>query len=316
MSPGGTFDYDIAFARNRGLVSAEEQRRLRETRVAVIGAGGVGGSHALTLARMGVGRLRLVDPDTFDLINFNRQAGATMRTLGKPKASSVAEQLLAINPEAEVEAFDLPLDAHNVEDLLRGVDLVIDGLDFFAIEARIVLYREAEARGLPVISSGPIGMSATMHLFAPGGMCFERYFDLRPNMSRVDKLVAFLVGVSPGMTQLPYMDLEQSSLEQQYGPSLGAACALCSGVVGIEALRVLLGRPGIKRAPHYYQFDAYRRCFRSGYLRGGNRHPLQRLKRVFARRKVAAKLLARATASGSAPSRLGGHPQRRLAAEQ
>ncbi|MBW2736230.1 MAG: ThiF family adenylyltransferase [Deltaproteobacteria bacterium] len=286
MNPTPSFDYDVAFGRNRGLVSMEEQRRLRGARVAIIGAGGVGGIHALTLARLGVGHFRLVDPDTFDLVNFNRQSGATMQTLGQPKASSVAAQVHAINPDAEVEAFNLPLDEGNVCSLLQNVDLVVDGLDFFALDARITTYGQCEEQGTPVVTSGPLGMSATMHIFAPGGMSFTRYFDLHAGMSELDRFVAFLVGLTPRLTQRPYMDINQLSLEGHYGPSLGAACALCAGVVGVEALRVLLGRPGLKRAPHYYQFDAYRRCLRKGYLWGGNRNPIQRLKRFLVKRQI------------------------------
>lgn len=280
------FDYDVAFGRNLGLVSPAEQRQLRRSRVAIIGAGGVGGVHALTLARMGIGHFRLIDPDTFSLANFNRQMGATMETRGRPKASTTAAQISSVNPEAEVEAFDTALDAQNVHAFLCGVDLLVDGIDFFSPDVRIVAYRAARERGIPVLTSGPIGMSATMHLFSPTGMSFERYFDLRPTMSHLDQLLAFLVGLTPRMSQRPYMDLRYTSLTGEYGPSLGAACMLCAGVVGIESLRLLLGRPGVKAAPHYYQFDAYRRRFYRGYLRWGNRHPWQRLKRLIVKRMV------------------------------
>jgi hypothetical protein len=112
------------------------------------------------------------------------------------------------------------------------------------------------------------------------------YFDVHEDMARVDKLVAFLVGVTPRMSQRPYMDLRYSNPAEEYGPSLAAACMMCSGVVGVESLRLLLGRSGVRPAPHYYQFDAYRwRLFR-GYLRWGNRHPLQRLKRRLAKRML------------------------------
>jgi len=284
------FDYNVAFTRNTGLVSAAEQRKLRRSRVAIVGAGGVGGVHAITLARMGVGRFRLIDPDTFALANFNRQMGATMETEGKPKASTTAAQILAINPEAEVEAFDTALDAENAHDFLDGADLVLDGIDFFSPDARMVTYGVARELGIPVLGSGPIGMSATMHIFMPQGMTFERYYDLRPGMSRLDQIVAFLVGQTPRMSQRPYMDMRHASLSGEYGPSLGATCMICAGVVGIESLRVLLGRPGLKPAPHYYQFDAYRRRFYQGHLRGGNRHPLQRLKRVIVKRMLSSQM--------------------------
>jgi len=74
------FDYATAFDRNIGWLTTAEQQRLRQKRIAIAGVGGVGGSHLLTLARLGVGRFTISDPDRFELANFNRQAGAMMST--------------------------------------------------------------------------------------------------------------------------------------------------------------------------------------------------------------------------------------------
>ena len=92
-----------AFERNRGLISLAEQERLSSCLVAIAGCGGVGGLHAHTLARLGVGRFRLSDDDTFSLANFNRQIGATVRTLGSNKAAVTADMIRSINPEAHIE---------------------------------------------------------------------------------------------------------------------------------------------------------------------------------------------------------------------
>ena len=91
-SPAATaaFDAAEAFARNLGWVSAQEQARLRASRVAIAGLGGVGGAHLLTLARLGVGAFHLADPDRFEMANLNRQAGASLSTLGRPKVEVLA----------------------------------------------------------------------------------------------------------------------------------------------------------------------------------------------------------------------------------
>ncbi|HSG22550.1 MAG TPA: ThiF family adenylyltransferase, partial [Azonexus sp.] len=68
-----TFNYDEAFSRNIGWVTEAEQQRLRQSRVAIGGLGGVGGVHLLTLARLGIGRFTIADFDVFDVVNFNRQ---------------------------------------------------------------------------------------------------------------------------------------------------------------------------------------------------------------------------------------------------
>lgn len=81
----GLFRYDEAFARNIGWVTEAEQAALRGKRIAIAGVGGVGGVHLLSLARLGIGAFHVAEMDTFDLVNFNRQAGAMMSTLGRPK---------------------------------------------------------------------------------------------------------------------------------------------------------------------------------------------------------------------------------------
>jgi len=104
--PRPSFDYDVAFGRNLGWVTPAEQRMLRDKRVAIAGMGGVGGAHVLTFARLGVGHLHLADFDDFDLPNLNRQAGAFVGTLGRPKAEVMAGMGAEINPELEVVRFD------------------------------------------------------------------------------------------------------------------------------------------------------------------------------------------------------------------
>ena len=272
-------DYETAFMRNRGLVSRAEQEVLRASRVAIIGAGGVGGGHAITLARMGIGHFRIVDPDCFELANMNRQAGALYSTLGQPKASAIGSMVADIQPGAEIDVVDAALGDDNAHALLDGVDVVVDGLDFFALDARLILYRTARELGIPVVTSGPMGMSATMHVFTRTSMTFERYFDLKPGMSRLQMLASFLVGVAPKMSHRRYTDLRYADIDQEYGPSLAAACMMCAGIASVEVMRILLGRPGSKPAPYYYQFDAYRQRLFRGRLRWGNRGPLQRLKR-------------------------------------
>src|SRR6478609_9850637 len=99
------FSYEQAFARNIGWVTAAEQATLRRKRVAVAGLGGVGGSHLLALARLGIGAFHIADFDTFELANFNRQAGALASTLGQPKTKVLAAMAKDINPELDIRVF-------------------------------------------------------------------------------------------------------------------------------------------------------------------------------------------------------------------
>src|SRR5207248_8352853 len=91
------WSYAQAFARHEGLMNSHEQERLRHSRVAIVGMGGVGGIHLATLARLGIGSFHIADPDCFEVANFNRQYGATTHTPGKSKAEVMADQARAIN---------------------------------------------------------------------------------------------------------------------------------------------------------------------------------------------------------------------------
>ena len=98
--------YADAFARNLGLISRQEQERLRNCRVAIPGLGGVGGIHLITLARLGIGAFRIADPDSFELANFNRQYGAEVENLGRSKTDVMKAKALQVNPELEIEVLD------------------------------------------------------------------------------------------------------------------------------------------------------------------------------------------------------------------
>ena len=271
------YNYEQAVARNFGWVTAAEQQRLRSARVAVAGLGGVGGSHLLTLARLGVGRFRIADFDHFELHNFNRQAGATMATLGRPKLEVLRQMALDVNPEAEVEGFAEGVQPDNVEDFLRDVDVYVDGIDFFALPARRLLFETCRRRGIPALTAAPLGMGVSLLYFAPGAMSFEDYFRL-DGQPETEQYARFVAGLSPAMLQRGYLALPQAvDFAGRRGPSTAMACELCAGVMGTAVLKLLLGRGRLRAAPWALQFDAYAQRLRHTWRPGGNAHPLQRL---------------------------------------
>ncbi len=285
---GAAFDYDEAFSRHAGLIDPDEQKILRGSTVAIVGMGGVGGVHLTTLARLGIGNFRIIDPDVFNLVNFNRQQGASMGSVGRNKAQVMAEQALAINPDLNLVKFEVPITAGNVSEVIGDADILVDGIDFFAIDERRMIFAEARRRGIWGLTAGPLGFSAAWLSFDPGGMLFDEYFDIVDGMDRMDKLIAFLLGLAPAATHRTYMDLSQADPASGRGPSAGLACQLCAGVVAAQVVRLLLKRGGPEPAPRYHQFDAYRQILKSGRLLGGNGSPWNRLKRRRVRRKLEA----------------------------
>jgi len=280
------FDYNEAFSRNLGWLTPQEQQRLRGARVAVAGMGGVGGVHVQGLARLGVGALNLTDFDHFELANFNRQAGAAMSTIGRAKVDVMRDFVLDVNPETDVRVFPAGLDEGNLADYLDGVDLLIDGIDFFANAMRPALYRAARERGIPVVCAAPLGAGASVICFQPTGISFDDYFGLE-GCDDVTMAVRFLVGMSPRLPQRHYLAYpEIVDFVKRRVPSLGMACQIAAGMAVTAAMKLLLGRVGVACAPTTIQYDAYLgrlyRCWRPG----GNRHPLNRVAIAIAKHKL------------------------------
>ena len=272
------FDYDAAFSRNLGWVTEAEQQQLRQKCIAIAGLGGVGGSHLLTLTRLGIGKFKLADFDTFDIPNFNRQAGAMMSTVGQPKAEVLARMAKDINPELKITSYPGGVDKSNLDAFLDGVDLYVDSLDFFAFEARRNMFAACAAKGIPAITAAPLGMGTAMLIFMPGQMTFEEYFRLE-GYDEFEQGVRFLLGLAPQRLHMRYLvDPTRIDLANHKGPSTGMACQLCAGVAASNALKILLRRGDVIAAPQGLHFDAYANKLIKTCLPRGNNGLLQRLK--------------------------------------
>lgn len=282
------FSYQGAFARNQGWLAAHEQEILRHKRIAIAGMGGVGGVHLTTLARLGVGNFSIADFDEFAIANFNRQAGAFVSTIGRPKIEVMAAQALDINPEVRLNAFPEGIDDRNMASFLEGVDLYVDGLDFFAFSARAAVFAACAERGIPAVTAAPLGMGAALMVFMPGRMSFEQYFGWH-GASDDEKALRFAIGVAPAFLHRSYLvDPSTVDLAAKRGPSTGMACQICAGVAATTALKILLKRGPVLAAPHGLQFDAYRNRLVHTWRPGGHRNPLQRLAIAIGRRQFKA----------------------------
>jgi molybdopterin/thiamine biosynthesis adenylyltransferase len=283
-----SFDYFEAFSRNIGWITADEQARLRGKRVAIAGLGGVGGLHLVTLARLGIGAFNVAEFDRFELQNFNRQNGASVSTLGRSKLDVVVEMAKDINPALDIRMFPEGVTDANVEEFLRGVDVYVDGLDFFAFEARSLTFGACSTLSVPATTAAPLGMGVAVLNFLPGRMTFEEYFGFE-GQSDDEKALRFLLGLSPAMLQRTYLaDRSAVNLAEKRGPSTAVACQLCAGVAASETLKLVLGRGPIVAAPRGLHFDAYRNVFKRTWRPGGYRNPLLHAARLIARRQLLA----------------------------
>jgi molybdopterin/thiamine biosynthesis adenylyltransferase len=157
------------YSRNHNALTREEQTLLAESRVAIIGLGGLGGGVVETLARIGVGSLFLMDGDRFETTNLNRQILSTEALVGHPKADAAKARVLAVNSDIRVTACIGFLDTGNADAIVDDADLVIDCLD--SIDTRFLLEDACKRAGVPLISgaiAGTLGQIMTIFPEDPG----------------------------------------------------------------------------------------------------------------------------------------------------
>lgn len=161
--------YEQLFSRNFGIFTPEQQERIRSLKVAIAGCGGLGAPCAVLLARMGVGELRLADPEVFEPSNINRQWGAYLDTIGVNKAVATAAEVARITPYTKAVVFEDGVTVQNVARFLDGVDAVIDGTEFFAFDVQALLHHAAREWGLWVYSDQQALEVLTLFAFDPAG---------------------------------------------------------------------------------------------------------------------------------------------------
>jgi molybdopterin/thiamine biosynthesis adenylyltransferase len=159
------------YVRNVGTIGLDGQAMLLRSTVAVVGLGGLGGFVAEALARMGVGRLILIDGDAFEEHNFNRQILSTEERLGMPKAEAARRRVAEINSAVEVTAHAATLTGENLPWLLQGADVVVDALDRLPI--RLTLQAGVQALGIPLVHGSIAGFLGQVMTIFPDdpGLC-------------------------------------------------------------------------------------------------------------------------------------------------
>ncbi len=160
-------DYEaLRYDRHIKLLGVEGQRKLRGLRVFVAGAGGLGTFVAVHLAALGVGRIYVVDRDLVSVTDLNRQILYTPLDVGKPKAEVICRRLKDFNPFIEVHCLSEELSDEVLDDVLSGVDVVIDALDNW--RSRHLLNRYAVEYGKPLIHGGVRGFFGEVMTVVPG----------------------------------------------------------------------------------------------------------------------------------------------------
>jgi len=163
-----TPDQRERYSRMLALHDFEEKdmEALLSTTVSVVGAGGLGSPALRLLSAIGFGRIRIIDQDIVELSNIQRQTVYNTEDIGRPKAETAATNLALMNPEVTFEPISVHLDESNAEEILRGSDVIIDGLDSFL--TRHAVNKASYKRGIPYVFAGAIEYHSNLSTFIPG----------------------------------------------------------------------------------------------------------------------------------------------------
>ncbi|RZF49687.1 HesA/MoeB/ThiF family protein [Acinetobacter halotolerans] len=152
----------------------EAQERLKLANVLIIGAGGIGCTSAELLARAGVGKITIVDADTIEMSNLQRQIAFTSNDLGRYKAEVLAKHLQDINPHIRVNYQNIRFDETNADDLVQHQDVVLDGCDNFT--TRYLVNLTCRTQQVPLISASAIGFEGQLFMVDTDSACYECLF--------------------------------------------------------------------------------------------------------------------------------------------
>lgn len=194
------------YARQIPLIGIEGQERLTGSGVLVAGAGGLGSASSCYLAAAGVGHIRIADSDAVEISNLNRQI--LHRIPGIRKAISAEEALRSLNPTIEVEGVDICISESSIDDLLNGIDIIVDATDSF--ELRYILNSAALEHGLPLIHGAVSGFDGQVTTVIPGRTACLRCVFPRP----------------------PPRDSP---------PVIGATCGIIGSIQAVETIKMLTG---------------------------------------------------------------------------
>ncbi len=251
------------FQRNIGVLSEEELQKLRTSTVALAGVGGVGGTQLIALARTGVGHFSIADPECYQISDINRQYGATTATIGQKKVEVMKSIVQQINPGVHFETFPCGITEENVDHFIKNADIVLDSLDYFALDKKIVLAQKAREENCYLMTTPTWGYGASMVVFSPQGMSFEEFFGIETDQEfsvKGKRIADRVFPLKPDyLDPYPYGD---DMLEGKRPASvLCLGTFLAASLTTAEIMFILLRKQPTVTAPSVVQIDLCRRSY-------------------------------------------------------
>lgn len=266
--------YREIFSRNIGFLTESEQAKLQSSTVAIAGMGGVGGLLAERLIRLGVGHLKIIDPEDFEPSNLNRQFCSSVLNLGQNKAEVVFTQIKDINPQATISYGKTGIKTQDDASLfVSDCDLVIDEMDFGLFRESVFLQRAARQRGIYYMFTSAVGFGALILIFDPQGLTLEEYNKLPPDIDLDDaeeprvpleRICPVMPSYATAASAEADTIIQAIIAGERPAPTNSIGVGLASILAANEAVNVLLRKRAIPSAPQYTYVDLVDRQFLVG----------------------------------------------------
>jgi len=250
--------------RNYGFWNEEVQQAILDTHVAIAGVGGDGFQLGVKLARMGVQTFDIADPEVFEPQNVNRVPGASTETYGKNKAEVFKEEVLNINPDADVRIYTDGINEENIKEFMERANMVFDESELTMLHLGTMVAREARRRGIPDILVMNVGFAAQVTSFHPdSNWTFEKLMGI-PKDAPLSEIRDMKVDLSRCVPYIPkYIDLD-SLVAASNGaplPSIAAGVDVAASMGESQALKHITdGIKGYEKpiwAPRIAYQDSY-----------------------------------------------------------
>lgn len=245
--------YSEIISRNAGIIG--NQDCLKGATIALAGCGGAGGEAPVTLCRMGVGGLKLADPDVFEASNLNRQFGSSTQTIGKNKAEVISNTVKEVAPFCEVSVVSEGITETNIDEFLKNADIALEEIDFTKPYYTAVFHRAARKLKVPIMTALPVGWGAYLFFFKPDSLTFEEYVGLHKDC-KLDDFKDYYTPLNAYSPVLPsYVDMEliaKIATGEAEIPAIAPAVNLTAGILASFVYFYLSGEQEIMPVPHYY----------------------------------------------------------------
>lgn len=245
-----------------GILTKEEQQKLRDSCVAVAGVGGIGGNQAVAIARLGIGNMKICDVEEYSESDINRMYGAYSSTVGKKKVKVMEEIIKDINPSINIKSYENGITLDNTEDFLEDTDIAVDAIEYFTLEEKLKFNKTAREKNLYVLTSPIPAYGTVMLVFDPKGMTFEEYLEIPEKKEKIKDYVMPVKKICPKMPEYLPENFYKKALKKGVPFStLGSSAMLSGALVANEVMSILLDKRDPVCIPECTSIDMYERRF-------------------------------------------------------